>query len=736
MGAFLQFLTLAALAARHASIDTTTFADRATQVLVARAVVRHAEQDSTVHDYTALLRYRVSFGVAKRKWSEPVPAAVEEQAARLTWQRPNDLRVDLLGRRSASRIDGVDLQSTFAHPWFVPRQLGDSIRIFGASQTPAQAAPHPFARGAEAFYRYAAGDSITLSTSAGHITIQSITVTPRNVRGAFVAGRIWVDVATGDVVRFIFRFVGSQLWSTPDGASASDSAAAARENRFVSHILDVSADLEYSLQDRRHWMPYVEIIAGRVSAPLGIDLAVPFEARTTFSDYRINDGERVVFDAPFPRDTTVRGRNRGRVLASRGAPPPSHAAGVMAATDSGRRNRGRDRAGYLSGGGRFEIHRPPQDSLRQYRGWGDSLVIDNNDAARRQLRQAMTDLAHITASLPGDMTGRPAVGIAWQHLSDVLRYNRVEGTALSLGARTPLPLSFSSLYATLRYGLADARLLGRVSLVRDAPAGRLIVSGLRDLTDVDAFATGLSLSNTLDAAVTGHDDGAYLLAQGVRASLETSHGAGTEITRQLALEDEQSAATEARALVPRITGASGYFPGNPAVRDGWAMRAGVRIEHSGWTWDWNVNGEVADVAGAGAARLTGELRWLRTAHGWATFRLKGGLVAGADSVPQFALRAGGLNTVRGYDFGVSAGDALWATQVDVSKPGRGVLRLVGFADIGQAGMLSSLGSAPVLSGAGVGVSILGGLVRADLSHPITYTRGRGVRLDLMLGAVR
>ncbi len=721
MGAFLQFLTLAGIGAGRFSIDTTTFADRATQVLVARAMARHVAQDSTVHDYTATLRYRVSFGIAKRKWSDPVPAAVEEQAATLSWQQPNDLRVDMLGRRSASRIDGVDLQSTFAHPWFVPRQLGDSIRIFGASETPAQAAPHPFASGAEAFYRYAAGDSITLSASTGRITIRSITVTPKEARGAFVAGRIWVDVATGDVVRFTFRFVGSQLWSTPDAPTSRDSADAARESRFVSHILDISADLEYSLQDHRHWMPYVEIIAGRVSAPLGIDFAVPFEARTTFTDYHINTGQPVAFDRPFPRDTNARGRNRGRVLAR---------------SDTAWRGRARDRMGYLPGGGRFEIHRPPEDSLRQYDGWGDSLNFGDSEADRRQLRQAMTDLANITASLPGDMTGRPGAGIGWQHLGDVLRYNRVEGTALSVGTHAPLPLSFTTVYGTLRYGFADQRLLGRLALVRDAPTGRFTLSAVRDLADVDPLATGLSVGNTLDAALTGHDDGAYLLAQGLRASFETSHGVGTEITRRIAVEDEQSVATAARAVVPRISGASGRFPANPDVREGFAMRAGLRVEHTGWRWDWKVDGDVADVAGAGAARVTGQLRWLRAANGWATFRFTGGLAAGTDSVPQLALRAGGLNTIRGYDFGAGTGNALWSTQVDVSKPGRGAVRLVGFIDAGQAGRLAVWGSAPFLSGAGVGVSILGGLVRADLSHPITHTGGRGVRLDLMLGAVR
>jgi len=325
-------LCLAGVAGRH-PVDTTTYSDQATALLVARGTARHVAQDSSVHDYRAQLRYRVSFGVSRRKWGDPLPVAVEEQAATVTWQLPNDLRVDIVGRRDVSQFEGVDLMSTFSHPWFVPRTLSDSIRLFGASQTPAQAAPHPLAPGADRYYRYAAGDSLVITMAGRRITLRSITVTPKRSDGAYVAGRIWLDVATGDVVRFIFRFVGTRLWAEPDGATSHDSAAAERTSRIVSQILELDADLEYSLQDNTHWLPYRQVISGTVTMPFGIDFAVPFEARTTFDDYQVNSGSVVTFDAPFPRDTAARGRNGGRIVVGRGGPP--RRVGV----DSGRFNR-------------------------------------------------------------------------------------------------------------------------------------------------------------------------------------------------------------------------------------------------------------------------------------------------------------------------------------------------------------------------------------------------------------
>ena len=737
--AVLHGLTFTALLCGVNPSDTTTYADRATERLVARAMARHRGQDTTVRDYTAKLRYRVSFGVARRKWGDPLPVAVEEQDATLSWQLPNDLRVDMLGRRSASQMQGMDIASTFSHPWFVPRTLGDSLRIFGASQTPNRAAPHPLAPGADKFYRYAAGDSLTIAQPSGRITIQSITVTPKFVDGAYVAGKLWVDVGRGDVVRFTFRFVGTQLWADPEQPTAKESASATRRGNIVSQILELNADLEFSLQDNAHWMPYRQVIAGKITMPFGIDFAVPFEAMTTFDDYAINTGKRIVFDAPFPRDTTPRGRNGGRFVAGNGGGrggPPAQGRGGQGADTAGLRSRFRNRTGYLAGGGRYEIHRPPPDSMRRYNGWGDSLVLDGSDADRRRLHQAMTDLERIANALPPEMTGRPTVGVAWEKISDILRYNRVEGTTLSFGYRVPTALSYTDLYGTIRYGFADQRLMARVAVVRDAPGGRLIVAGIRDLVDLDPFSPGLNFGNSLRGVFTGHDDGAYLLAHGGRLTFETSAGHGTELMLSARAEDERSVISTARAFFPRIIGTDGYFPPTDPVREGFASGAGLRLDHTGVNARWLLDAEGLYQTGRGAGRLVGELRWQHLPGGWATLRVKGGLAIGVDSVPQLSLRAGGQQSVRGYDFGVEHGDAMWAAQLDISRPSRSAVKVVGFIDAGQAGTRTNFGVAPLLSGAGVGLSLLGGFIRTELSHPIAETAGRGFRFDLVFGGVR
>lgn len=727
MGSAPLFLIVTALIQAPAT-DTATYADRTTRELVARAALRHAAADSTVRDYQAKLRYRLSFALGKRRWAEVPTAAVEEQVAEVRWSLPNDLRVDILGQRQASRLNGVDLSSSFTRPWFVPRTLGDSIRVLG-SDVPSRAAPHPLAAGSERLYQYAAGDAISVTVAGGRrITIRSIAVTPRDRQMAAVVGRLWVDETTGDMVRFTFRFVGTDLWSVPEGPTRSDSSDARRANRIVSRVLEIGADLEYALYDDRYWLPYRQVLSGRVTLPFGTDVSIPFEARTAFDDYQINTGVVVEFTAPFAppgqtrtraerraaRDTLQRERREGIILDSAGV---------------------RNRTGYLASGGRFQIRRPPVDSLRDYDAWPDSLSLELADADRARLREGMAGIAMMADRLSNEMTGRPGTGLAWERIPDLVRYNRVQGTALSFAAQTTGPLPFSTLFGTVRYGLGDERFMATAAFVRDAPSGRLTLEGGRDLADIDPFARGLTFGNTLRAQLVGRDDGAYLLAQGGRLKFEQAIGFGLELTLAARLEDQRSVATASRAGVPRVFGAAGRFPDNPVTREGLAGGGTARLQQLGYRQGWAIQGEVLTVAGETAARLTGEMRG-DLLDGWLTTRVKVGAATGAGAVPQMALRAGGLQTVRGYDFGVESGEALWAVQLDLVPPGRGVLKRALFVDAGQAATFRGLDNAPILVGVGAGYSLVNGLIRAELSHPLHAREGRGLRFDLVFGGVR
>ncbi len=57
----------------------------------------------------------------------------------------------------------------------------------------------------------------------------------------------------------------------------------------------------------------------------------------------------------------------------------------------------------------------------------------------------------------------------------------------------------------------------------------LVLSGYRDVTNVDPFAPAHGIGNTLNAIFVAHDDGDYALAHGAAASYETSLRTGLEL---------------------------------------------------------------------------------------------------------------------------------------------------------------------------------------------------------------
>jgi len=358
----------------------------------------------------------------------------------------------------------------------------------------------------------------------------------------------------------------------------------------------------------------------------------------------------------------------------------------------------------------------------------------DSPAAERRLREVEAQLAGVAEGLPDSVTGRRASGVGYERMSDAFRYNRVQGLSLGLGYRLRAPgLAFTSVYATARYGLSDERVTGRLSLVRDAPSARVTLSGYREVTDLDPLGSALGFGNTLNALFVAHDNADYLLAEGGGVRVETSLGTGLELAVGAKVEREKSAARTARSAVNDFLGGSGRFPENPPVDEGTFVGGGARLTGYG-SRRWTLGADVLGGEGRTTGRLFGAIRQdVGDARG-ITLRVASG-IATSPVLAQSRFRLGGLGTVRGFDYGTRRGQAFWAAQLDLAPvPGR--IRPVLFIDAGQAGAADGLFETEALVGAGAGVSLFNGLVRFDLSHPITPDTGGKVRLDLVLQAVR
>jgi hypothetical protein len=732
MGANLVALLLSAVAPQTPPPAPTAspFATAAVQDLVARAMARRRQADATVTDYRATIRYRLAVGVGRRVWADVPATAVEEQVARVEWQRPNDLRVDVEGRRFRSRSDAIQLSSVWDRPWFVPRGVDDSVRIF-SHDFPATGALHPLASTAPDFYRYTLIEGLTVTPARGPaLRLLRVRILPRRAGPALIAGQLWIDSASAEVVRFTFRYVGTELWARPgEGPREPDSAKGRRINRLANRVVSIDADLEYGLQGGRFWMPRRQVLAGRVRIPVVKDLVIPFQATTTFDDYEINGGRPIAFELPLP-DTA--GLSVDSIRALRRARLDSLQA----------ERRGGDDADSLRSwnyadrwaGGRFELHRPSNVTLDRYRGWPDTLRMDPDPADARRLRDAEADLARLAESLPDSITGQTPAGVGFERLSDLLRYDRVQGLSFGMGYRIRAPLvRFANLYGTLRYGLSDERVTGRLSFVRDAPGGRLTVSGSRDVLEVDPFSVGRTIGNTLDAVFAAHDDADYALAEGGSVSFETSLRPGVDLSVGARVERQRTVRREAKSAVNDLLGGDGLFPPNPPVDAGTFAGGSVRLAHAG-DWRWSVTADVLGGEPGTTGRLYGDLRADLGQRRGATLRLKAGL-ATSPTLAQAAFRLGGLSTVRGFDYGARTGQAFWAAQLDIA-PLAGRLRPVGFIDVGQADQPEDLFDGTALAGAGIGLSLFNGALRFDLSRRLTPDTGGKLRFDIVVQGVR
>ena len=316
-----SLLALFLLSLQLPQAETTTFADGATAELYARARVRHVRQDSLVRDYQAVVHTRMDVTAGRSRFGRQTALVAHETVASVTWRAPNDLRVRVLGARSAAPVlrmmvglnpeldDELDddvreelrQEVWFDRPWFIPRSLGDSIRLMGV---PDRAALHPLAADATEYYRFAITDSVSLSVPGRVVRAIKMSVKPKELGASLVAGDMWIDRETGDVVRLMIVFIGRYLWEEPDGTSPQDSTAALKENEWANRMLSVEADIEYALVRQRYWLPHRQLLAITAEIPWFVNAAIPARAVSTFSDYQVNTSPDLSFVLQVEDDRT------------------------------------------------------------------------------------------------------------------------------------------------------------------------------------------------------------------------------------------------------------------------------------------------------------------------------------------------------------------------------------------------------------------------------------------------
>ncbi|NIP80744.1 MAG: hypothetical protein GWM90_16615 [Gemmatimonadetes bacterium] len=335
--------------------------------------------------------------------------------------------------------------------------------------------------------------------------------------------------------------------------------------------------------------------------------------------------------------------------------------------------------------------------------------------------------------------GSPRVTWPWEPGRGLVRYNRVEG--LSAGARLDWDLTRLRTDLTARIGVADTE--PRVELGVELPTLSHVwrLAGYRRLAAMDPSVRPLGPGNSLTALLLGRDDGTYFQATGAELRLGPAPGQGRYdlrlyVERQRAVERNTDASVahlldEAHRFRPNL-------PAAAADQVGVAARAGVErgLDPTGFRWGtWlDLRAETGDFTFARpgvtlrlAAPLPAELLGAVELAGGTTLHETG------DPPPlQAAWFLGGPATLRGFPGGALYGPDYARARLELANQ-LPAARLALFSDAGWAGSTETYRREDVALSAGIGASVLDGLLRADLARAIQPEPGW--RLELYIDAV-
>lgn len=711
----------------------SAYGDAGARALVTRARAARLSQDSslTAYDATSKRRFTVNFGLGARGPERLLIRS--EGASRVRWTRGVGAHIDILAARTAIPLayPGARVLSSMLEdnpvPYFPGREglvgFSEVVRSRDRHQSPMI---HPLEDGAESVYRYATGDSVSLAFPDGRrVRLRELRVIPRGPRYDLIVGSLWIDESSGQIVRAVYR-----------PASEIDIAAMARRDDPRSFddvptlvkplIFPMSATIsafivEYGLVDERWWMPRVQTIEGR--ARIGPTHAT-FSAEQTFRYASVNVADSL---PPIP------------VTAMTDSAREARRDSVRAAHRAARR-RGEDDPDVQS------IDCPRGDTLVRYQRRHDGALpieirIPCDTAALAhspELPPSIFDAGEETFGVPDRDAVLKSLGLGVQpgwgpgapslHYGaedGLLRYNRVEG--VSAGAR--LDEAFGAGYAaslTGRLGVADLQpgfdLEGR----RSDGVRTLSVGVYRRLVPVNPWGDPLSLGSSIGNLTLGNDDAFYYRAWGVE--LGGRHDGSPTVQWRAFAEEERNADVNTRFSLYHALGARDDAPGN--IRAARAAEAGaavsvhrdVGLDPAGWRLGLGASLEGAGgTFGYGRGSLDASVSRGLGANVSASLDASAGTSVGTVP-PQRLWYLGGTQTVRGQVMGAQAGDAYWFTRSEVAY-GLLAFRPAVFFDVGWAGARGDWGSpGRPISGAGVGVSLLDGLLHVDLAHGIQPSR--------------
>jgi hypothetical protein len=721
-------------AARHIDLTpallATAFKDPQARTLLDRARAARFTQDSSLRAYDATTYERLSVKTKISRFGRERLAFRTERATHIKWQRNVGASVDITGARSAlpllKGIGNIDIDmGTGDVP--VPYFPGRETLWFGSelakADADADAMIHPLGDGAEAYYTYATGDSVTFRLPDGkRILVRELRVQPRKTHWNLVIGSLWFDVATGQLVRGVYRMAEPMnvmsVAKEEDGEDPQDSIPVWVKPMILPMTGDVDVmTVDYGLYAGRFWLPRMQTVDGKARAGM---FRFPFQLQQRF-DYATVNGDLELPRIEFAAIDTAHGVDA-------------------------RKARRLERKNACSNGQQYRETRQTRtdDSIPMIvRVPCDSTVLATSPTLPPSIYDTPDTLfgnADVDALIADALSlNRQAGGMGWNRLTlqyglPMSRYNRIEGFSTGIRADEDLGRGYSG-HASFQLG-TDLSPNAELGVARSNGRETYSLNVYRRLNSANDWERApFSLSTSLSTLLFGHDDGVYFRSWG--AEIVHDEDGGLVDSGRLFAEQEFDARVTSRfSLVGKLSG--GYFPDNISVRRGTVVGMSVRKRGS---IGENPAGfrAFSDIRLEGAtgtfdySRAMGDVTIMHPLKGDFTGALTLSAGTSGGTVPSQRLwYLGGTSTIRGQDVGVRVGDSYWLTRVELGLGGTFV-RPVIFGDLGWAGDRHDWNSGVLpASGAGVGASFMDGLVRLDLAKGIRPSGG--VRASLYLDA--
>ncbi|MEO7218646.1 MAG: hypothetical protein ABI026_10680, partial [Gemmatimonadaceae bacterium] len=276
----------------------SAFKDPAARTLLDRARAARFTQDSALASYDATTYERISVGSKLSSFGRNRLLFRTERATHIRWQRGNGAVVDITGARSAlPMFEGagktdVDIGTgSVPIPYFPGREtlwIGSSVAKADAG---AEAMIHPLGDGAEAYYTYASGDSVTFKLPGGkQIIVRELRVQPRKSAWNLVVGSLWFDVGTGQLVRGVYRMAEPMNVMTVAKDEDGEDPQKDIPGWVKPMILPMTGSMDvmtvdYGLYEGRFWLPRMQTVEGKARAGV---MRFPFQLQQKFDYESVN----------------------------------------------------------------------------------------------------------------------------------------------------------------------------------------------------------------------------------------------------------------------------------------------------------------------------------------------------------------------------------------------------------------------------------------------------------------